>query len=290
MNASGNGKSPEGASWSPTQLRYGVLSNIINQCQPDIILIQEGKIKLYKRIHDIFTNGYILYECVYNDEAAVVYDATKFTIFDPSQQLWDLNTTLINYCIISSNSQLMSRFKAAIMFPKGPNVQNGFLVVSYHGRYNGVTAENKQLFLKDLLTLIMFYITSYRDLPVVIAGDYNLELNQTVLDKLTTGLSNPLFGNTILKLLPYKATKNRSQTIDHIIVSDTLVVEDYGVIDVYKHITDMNPLVQQNQCPIILDHDPLFLSFSMQTPQNNLSPFPFVLPPAMNQPLTYYPS
>lgn len=290
MNAAGNGNSPIGASFSPAELRYGVIGEIINQYKPDIILIQEGRKKLYKFIYDILTNEHTLYECVYNDETAVSYNATKFKIFDPTQQLWSLNTTLICNCIISSNSQLLSRFKALVMYPKGPHVQNGFLVVSYHGRYNGITLENKKIFLKELLTLIMFYITTCSYLPVVIAGDFNMELDQRLLDTLTAGLSNPVFGHTILKLLSYTPTKNRCQIVDHMIVSSTLDVEDNGVIDVYKRITEMYPFVQQNHCPIILDHDPLFLSFSMQTPQNNLPSFPIALPPAMNQPLTYYPA
>lgn len=290
MNASGNGNSPIGASFSPAELRYAVIGNIINQYNPDIILSQEGRKKLYKLFYDNLTNEHTLYVSVYNDEAGVSYNAAKFTIFDPKQQLWSLNTTLICNCVISSNSQLLSRFKALVMYPKGPHVQNGFLVVSYHGRYNDITLENKKIVLKEFLTLIMYYITTCECMPVVIAGDFNMKLDQGLLNNLTAGLSNPFFGRTILKLLPYTPTKNRSQIVDHMIVSSTFDVEDNGVIDVYKQITEMYHDVQQNNCPVILDHDPLYLSFSMQTPQNNLPSFPIALPPAMNQPLTYYPA
>ncbi|XP_071144008.1 uncharacterized protein [Mytilus edulis] len=298
MNVNGNNHKPKGVDLKPGKKRREVAVNIIKSYRPDLILAQEGKKIFYNVVCKECNDGVTKYDYVYNEETGILYNAVHWKKEMPKSDLVILYDALVHLNIISRESELKARFHALILKSKGPD--GDFLCVTYHGRYTGKSEDEKLEILKDFLVLLLNYLESKPDLPLILGGDFNVEINNATLQTLLqngktkqmfkslsvsstdTSTPNPSqygsedtkmrFGlgrfplkpsNSDLYLVPYKPTGNRANIYDHFIVSTTVIVNEIQAVDVFQMIAQLFPDVLEEHYKVILDHDSIFVTFKV---------------------------
>lgn len=296
-NVSGNNHKPKGLDLKPGEKQRDVVVDIIISNRPDLVLAQEGKKIFYNQVCKECNYEILKYKYIYNEETGILYNAVNWTIEEPKAELEKMYDELVHKNIISRESELKPRFHALILKSKGPD--RHFLCVSYHGRYTGKTEDKKQEILKDFLILLLNYLQRFPDLPLILGGDFNVALDNATLqtliqngkkekimkalsvgnpympspsqygsEKHTTmpygsGMFPPTPSNSDLYLVPYEPTGNRANIYDHIIVSSTVIVSKTQAVDVFQKIKELFPDVSKEYYPVILDHDPICVTFQI---------------------------
>lgn len=296
MNVKGNNHQPKGLDLKPGEKQRDVAVNIIKSYKPDLVLAQEGIKEFYDKVCAECKDGVFKYECVYNKDAGILYNAVDWTVEMPKFDLEKLYDNLVYQNIISRDSELRgSRFHALLLKSKGPD--GDFLCVTFHGHYTGKNGNKKLEILKDFLKLLRNYLQRFPDLPLILGGDFNVALDDTTLQTLIqngneeqmlkslsvgstympspygsekytrmpygSGMFPPTPSNRDLYLVPYKPTGNRANIYDHIIVSSTVIVSKIQAVDVFKKIAELFPKVSKKYYPVILDHDSIFVTFKV---------------------------
>lgn len=297
MNVSGNNHKPKGVELKPGEKQRYVAVNIIKSYRPDLVLVQEGQKILYNKVCKECNEGGTRYDYVKNDETGILYNVVDWTIEEPKADLEKLYDELVYKNIISRESELKARFHALILKSKGPDGK--FLCVTYHGHYTGKTEDKKLEILKDFLILLLNYLQRNPDLPLIIGGDFNVELDKATLQTLIqngkteqmlkdlsvgspvmpipsqygsvmrygSGMFPQTPSNSDLYLVPYEPTGNRANIYDHIIVSSTIIISKIQAVDVFQKIAEFFPEVLKEYYKVILDHDSIFVTFKVDVRQ-----------------------
>lgn len=278
-NVGGNKHKPKGLDLKPGEKQRKVAVNIIQSYKPDLILAQEGKKIFYDTVCNECNDGVLEYRYVYNEEAGILYNVVDWTIKETKADLVKMYDELVHQNIISRESELKARFHALILKSKGPD--GNFLCVSYHGHYTGKTGNKKLEILKDFLILLLNYLKSIPDIPLILGGDFNVEFDNDTLQTLIQNgkaeqmlnMLNPsLYWSPMsfgfpptpdLYLISYIPTVNRDNIYDQIIVSSTIIVNEIQAIDVVHKIAELFPEVFEEYYKVILDHDPIFLTLEI---------------------------
>ncbi|XP_063418235.1 uncharacterized protein LOC134701018 [Mytilus trossulus] len=277
MNVSGNNHKPVGLDLKPGEKQRDVAVKIITSYKPDLILAQEGNKVFYEKVCRECKDGGTQYHYVYNEETGILFNVVDWTIEKPKADLEKMYDELVHKNIISRESELKARFHALIL--KSNGTDGNFLCVTYHGRYTGKTKDKKLDILKDFLKLLCNYLEDNPSLSLILGGDFNVELDDDILqDLISKGDPNyendlllwKLFepsshANRDLSLIPYAPTGNRANIYDHIIVSSTINVSEIQAVDVFKKIKELFQEVSKEHYPVILDHDPICVTFKIDT-------------------------
>lgn len=275
MNVSGNKHEPVGLDLKPREKQREIAVKIITSYKPDLVLAQEGKQIFYETVCNECNDGVIQYDYVHNEEAGILYNAVDWEIERPESKLNRMYDNLVYKNIISRESELKARFHALILESNGTD--GNFLCVTYHGHSFGKTKDEKLDILKDFLKLLCNYLEDNPSLSLILGGDFNVELDDDILQDLISK-GDPNYDNDLLlrklfepsshanydlSLIPYAPTGNRADIYDHIIVSSTIIVSKIKAVDVFKIIARLFRKVSQKDYKVILDHDPICVTFEI---------------------------
>lgn len=248
------------------EMRKNIRQQIIKDFNPDIIFMQDSNI-LLKNICYVRSNKRYFaprdYQSTGSEEAGIIFDASRFVKCVHENAMTELRK-LYESGMKSLNSQLLSRMHAVILQTKGPG-EKKILCVSWHGPHK-LSDKNKIQMFKDLMYLITLYLSKKR-IPVLIGGDFNLDLQEEKLFPITNPLSNPAnirHDNLLLYMYTRKLNHFRENTIDYIITSAT-VIGNYNFsccpIDVIPYIKSENNKLSSEYYKAVLDHEPLIATF-----------------------------
>ncbi|CAC5425239.1 unnamed protein product [Mytilus coruscus] len=226
MNANGCVPKDLNRKWKISSKRNYIRQDIISTYEPDLIFLQDSDILLRNICTWDFSPKN--YQSVGDKAAGILFDTSTFTLCmdeDPKANIRRLYEFITIGKKNDLNSEILSRMEAVILQTKGPSKKK-FLCISFHGQ-NKLKNEKKIKIFKDFKSLITRY-SSNKNIPVVIGGDFNLDLSM---------LSQQEF--TELLLIDYSKLEHRHKKIDYVLTSAAVAsrkhsCEPIDVLRVYR--------------------------------------------------------
>ncbi|XP_061174109.1 uncharacterized protein LOC133183175 [Saccostrea echinata] len=224
------------------------IAEFLKEFQPNIVLLQEFS---WSGITGSAWRNVTIpekYEYTGNNEASILFDKNEFIVEFPGQkELQSLLDEMIRKVQLPIGFTPLSRMCIRIIQTKGvPDMK--FLCVSWHGRRKGKMTE----LIMELKNLLIFIETfsNNKDLPFIIAGDFNISLEEAV--KL---VQSP---HVIYKYQPLR--REGGKIIDFFIGSELLPLDKMSAIDWEKVDSSIDALK-------IFDHDPIYAQIGRTLPK-----------------------
>ncbi|CAC5425235.1 unnamed protein product [Mytilus coruscus] len=242
--------------------RKDIRQQVIRDNNPDIIFIQESDIVLRNICTWSFPHR--CYQSIGGQKAGIIFDALTFTECTAEhpqeriRQIYEYRKFTLNENL--SSASLLDRMQAVILQTKGPCIRK-FLFVSWHGPHK-LERNLKIKMLKDLKYLVSLYLLE-NDIPVVIGGDFNLDLSkENLFQRPFPPVFDPhVIPNAQFVLCDYLKLDHRPKKIDYIITSRTLTNVSCKPIDVWEHLLVKYPSLPLAYHTAVLDHDSLSVQF-----------------------------
>lgn len=217
LTLNGQGSIPKNLSVEGMDLpmkRRHAIQKIISDEKPDIILMQESKNCDLEYIcnQDFGNKKYTYVENNSKKDAAIIYDSTKFKRFENPT---NTKTHILNMKPeISKDADL--RMCAVILQEKCQNRQP-FLCATWHGPSKIQYGEKKKIY-RDLCLCLGLYLYE-KQIPVILGGDFNLDLMSVAVTSVCWPSTKPVCYNIVVN--DYPKLENRPNKIDYILTSET---------------------------------------------------------------------
>lgn len=166
------------------------------------------------------------------------------------------------------SSELLTRMNAVILETK-VLCKRKMLYVAWHGPHK-IKHDLKLKMIKDLVYIITLYLTEI-NIPVIIGGDYNLDLSEENLPMFAPEFNHHFLSHSKLVMCDYQKLAHRSEKIDYITLSETVTKYKITPVDVMKYVEIEYPdLPSEFPKKGILDHDPLSVELKTRTRYNSI--------------------
>lgn len=270
MVMNGKGSLPQGMKIKGLELskkRKLIRQKIIQEGNPDVIFVSESDIVLRNFCSQ--DSPLRVYQSIGSQEAGIIFDSvffTECTADDPMRRL----RKIYEYRASKENlsSELLTRMNAVILETKVP-CKRKMLYVAWHGPHK-IKHDLKFKMIKDLVYIITLYLTEI-NIPVIIGGDYNLDLSEENLPMFAPEFKHHFLSHSKLVMCDYQKLAHRSEKIDYITLSETVTKYKITPVDVMKYVEIEYPdLPSEFPKKGILDHDPLSVELKTRTRYNSI--------------------
>lgn len=240
-----------------------LMQKVIKEENPDLILLQESNFALESICTQKFKNrNYqsIEGESIEGEDnnAAIIYDSNMFNLVKGP-----LDT---NFEIDSKYYNLIKRRMCAVELKEKVLHAQQFLCVSWQGPYSDISDsdisynDKKQVY-QDLSSTICLYLKE-KQIPVVLGGDFNLDLNE-ILPVNKPLPSTPLLHINLLAH-DYTLLAHRINKFVFTLTSETITNVNGKTVDIFE----IMGKVRESILKLVLDHDPLAVNLTI--PVGNL--------------------
>ncbi|KAK3599313.1 hypothetical protein CHS0354_028679 [Potamilus streckersoni] len=240
MNASG----PNQGEGTATRRKQAIQS-VITRHNPDLVLFQEFS---WRGIHGKTWSADPVpehFQLTLNNDASILYNINELTVEEkPIRELQRIlqelqRPTSKHSTPIPLDFAPIPRMSLRMVKTKGVPVME-FICISWHGKHAGMSSDTK---VTEFTYLMIFLNEIYLKchLPILIAGDFNVEVKLICLE-----VKDPF------KLHEYKASERRKKkgVIDYFIATTELYLSDIEPVDLKKDSKADKP-------EEVLDHDPI---------------------------------
>ncbi|XP_071143652.1 uncharacterized protein [Mytilus edulis] len=261
LTLNGQGSIPKNLSVEGMDLpmkRRHAIQKIISDEKPDIILMQESKNCDLDYIcnQDFGNKKYTYVETNSKKDAAIIYDSTKFKRFENPT---NTKTHILNMKPeISKDADL--RMCAVILQEKCQNRQP-FLCATWHGPSKIQYGEKKKIY-RDLCLCLGLYLYE-KQIPVILGGDFNLDLMSVAVTSVCWPSTKPVCYNIVVN--DYPKLENRPNKIDYILTSETFTNVCCTPIHILDVVDSLFPYLTLHYAKAILGNDVLALHATSPT-------------------------
>lgn len=229
------------------------MQKVIKEENPDLILLQESNFalesictqKLKNRNYQSIEGESIEGE---DNNAAIIYDSNMFNLVKGP-----LDT---NFEIDSKYYNLIKRRMCAVELKEKVLHAQQFLCVSWQGPYSDISYNDKKQVYRDLSSTIRLYLKE-KQIPVVLAGDFNLDLNK-ILKVVYMPIPTPLLHSSLLAY-DYKLLAHRKKKFVFTLTSETITNVNCNTVNIFKMLVK----ARESILKLILDHDPLAVNVTI---------------------------
>lgn len=232
--------------------RKDVMQKVINDEDPDLILIQESDIALKSICTQNFENRD--YQAIGGKDVGIIYDTKTFILLHDITKIFRQKYQ----SLYGGPSYLYKRMYAVIFEGKNSNIKP-FPCVSWHGPNKKKPIQKQNLFDNLCLcirNIIYLYLRDEKQTAVILGGDFNLALNK---------ISIPLILQPELMFNDYKTLDHRPKKIDYILTSVTITNVSCKPVNVFNIIKELFPDFPFKYNKSVLDHDPVVMKFTIPT-------------------------